>query len=384
MIVLRAHDEAKGGYDVRKFFLCLFLILTLYKSSVLADVNYASNEMIMSLNSDWIDMSTRSEDSNAAFLSPHGSALFIYVVNVMDNANIDEPAIFDTFLNMMSYETRRDMLLDQFNEFLESLGIENQAQFIDYLDGIPAVYTCVLTDENTYCAIAYLMNRQELWIVLCGSSDKAIAESDLIEALSHTSSLLSMDGDQNKSTSENKTDTSSWSDTGLLIEQVPMRVHISENDLNIFTLDTSEDSISYQRLPAGESTIYTRMKLLDASLIVSRPYMPYHDFYVMVRIKDDKYKGMISWREASEKDIDVLIHTMFDPKLIDYSLYYTDSGVFAELNLTFEQDSLRYATIHNGDMIYIQGKSGHGPLTDEDIALVRQVVDSIEFMEPST
>ena len=102
------------------------------------------------------------------------------------------------------------------------------------------------------------------------------------------------------------------------------------------------------------------------------------DFSISIRVKDRKYE-----------DLDLRTLDSLSVRLVFEQLYATfgsdtSNKEIITINgipyLKFNwKDEQRYATILDGDMIYIWGKRANGSLSNEEQALLRHVVESIVY-----
>lgn len=106
------------------------------------------------------------------------------------------------------------------------------------------------------------------------------------------------------------------------------------------------------------------------------------DFQIMIRIKDQKYPGMDTRRDPPAQT------TAFFNAV--YSGFPGTSGASGKEIVTvngvpylkfswMNGTELRYATVINEDMIYIWVSRRNGKVTEEDAALLREVVESIRY-----
>ena len=168
---------------------------------------------------------------------------------------------------------------------------------------------------------------------------------------------------------------------GIRIPEVPMTVHLSEDDCNLFTQDNDPNSPSMQRCPYGADKMNLYTRGLGISLMVTHKDENPMAFNIQIRVKDDKYTGRPDWSMLDDAGIQNAMRMLYnlDPAVENHEVYRTPGFAWSRFALGFDRNALRYATIQNGDMIYVHAMRDDGPLTDEDLALLEAVVNAIEL-----
>ncbi len=226
--------------------------------------------------------------------------------------------------------------------------------------GLPAV-AAVVQYEN------------DLWFIICMSENSASARS-LFESVCGSITLGEARDEGGRR------EQADYSD-GYFIPEVPVTVHLDDRDLNIYTQDTPADSLTMQRTERGKATMDWYVAAQNAKLIITYPDRMPTDFMIEIRVKDDKYASMTSWDKLGEEEIALVMDKLYGNQVSSYTVYKTDTATFTVFSFSFDVNALRYVTIKNGDIIYVHMKRSDGPLTDEDHALIRRVVDSMEFAD---
>ena len=365
---------------MKKVVVILFAICVLFSCAALAESDFSGNELEISLSYRWFDMTYMNTtiDADAVFVSMDGAVLIISSTDILqDLQDAEESAMYESIIELMTDDMKQSLLKEELQTAISTFTVSGEIQTAALGDGIVGCY-CSCKEGTQQYAVAKILAKREEWTMICSSQD---ATNDVQAALTEA-----MDGIQLRQAdgaAQENTPSSGMSgdSSGYEIPEVPMIVHVSEEDVNVYTLDTPADGLTMSRTSLPKESVDAYVKGINASMILSPSYDDNLDYNIQIRVKDDKYSGLKSWNEASDAEIDALVNMMYGDKLDEYSLYKTEQGVFAQMKLTFDVNSLRYATIQNGDMIYIQGRKNSGPLTDDDLALLKTVVDSIEFVD---
>jgi len=182
-------------------------------------------------------------------------------------------------------------------------------------------------------------------------------------------------------------------ETGASAEQpsVLQEYTLSEGPFTL-TLDAGRYNIVTSEMPADDPAVIrsgikadmfeTYMSLVNKSLILTDidDKIPAAKYEIAVRIKDSKYPG-VDLRECSEWLADMMLDTIYS----SFSGTASDKEIISVNGVPYLKFSwmngsqLRYATIIGGDMIYIWAARDSGRVTDEDAALLLQVVESVKY-----
>ena len=167
--------------------------------------------------------------------------------------------------------------------------------------------------------------------------------------------------------------------------EIPAVLHLSEENLNIYTPSISQNSLTMSRLSNQEKKYMDlEMYLMDyIKAFISYPDTRVDSFCIEIKVKDNKYTHMASWDKANEPEIASMMNTIFEGQIPSYSIYRTDTTTYTVFKMPSDKEALRYVTLKNGDLIYLhmRRKDGYGTLTDEDYELLKSVADSLEFLD---
>ena len=217
----------------------------------------------------------------------------------------------------------------------------------------------------------------DLWIVFCLEGKNASAQSVFKKVCGSIGLGRPSDKGTGGSAGRGTADRSD----GYTIPEVPVIVHLDDKDLNIYTQDTPADSLTMQRTEKDKATMDWYVGATSAKIVITYPDAFLDEFNIEIRVKDGKYSGLPSWDKVSEEDLSSMMDMIYGNQISPYTVYKTDTATFTVFKMNFDGDAIRYVTIKNGDIIYVHMRRGNGPLTEEDHALIKRVVDSMEFID---
>lgn len=167
---------------------------------------------------------------------------------------------------------------------------------------------------------------------------------------------------------------------GYSLNDGTMVLHISEDDYNIFTANNAEDSPSLSRTGYTKTQMDLYVDAANLELFI----LPYE-------AKDTKFSIHVKSEESMYTDQNALMIDDSEWELIclglmagfgqsKYETVVKDDARYCVIDYQVaSSNSRRYTTIHNGYMIYIWASRDNAELTQEDIALLEDVVNAIEY-----
>ena len=225
--------------------------------------------------------------------------------------------------------------------------------------------------------IAIMQYDNDFWVLICLEGKNLTASSVFEEVYGSISVAESMDDD----TGLNSTQVQYNENDGYTISEIPAIVHLDDQEINIYTQNTPEDSLTMQRTDVDKATMDWYVGAQNAKMIITYPNITAQEFRIEIRVKDEQYSGAPSWDELNETELSIVMHMLYKDQISPYEVYKTDTATFTVFKMSSDKDGLRYATVKNGDMIYVHMERNNGALTDEDDALLKRVVDSMEFID---
>ena len=162
----------------------------------------------------------------------------------------------------------------------------------------------------------------------------------------------------------------------------PFTVTLDATKYNIVTTGMATSDPAVVRSGIGADMFETYMSLNGKSLIMTdiNDKVPAAKFDISIKIKDKKYAD-VDLRKCSTADANMMldmIYTSFSGSATGKEIVKINGVPY--LKFSWMNDTqLRYATIVGGDMIYIWATRDDGKVTDDDAALLLQVVESVVF-----
>lgn len=162
----------------------------------------------------------------------------------------------------------------------------------------------------------------------------------------------------------------------------PFTVTLDATKYNIVTTGMATSDPAVVRSGIGADMFETYMSLNGKSLIMTdiNDKVPAAKFDISIKIKDKKYAD-VDLRKCSTADANMMldmIYTSFSGSATGKEIVKINGVPY--LKFSWMNDTqLRYATIVGGDMIYIWATRDDGKVTDDDAALLLQVVESVKF-----
>ena len=166
------------------------------------------------------------------------------------------------------------------------------------------------------------------------------------------------------------------------VEQGPFTVMLDDGSYNILFkgMTAEEPALIRSGLTLERCEWYMSSVKKDLILYRLEDQFP-APFEISIRVKDNKYSG-IDLRTCSSADVAAaldMLYASFVSSGAENKEVVTINGV-PYLKFDWQGGAQqRYATIVNGDMIYIWAERGEGEFTEEELLLLRQVVESIRY-----
>lgn len=160
-----------------------------------------------------------------------------------------------------------------------------------------------------------------------------------------------------------------------------VHIALTEDDCNILTTDTPEDSKSFQRIGISK-------EILDFMFVSGEDDMFFvplggdlMEMVVELRVGDgDQYNG-ITLRDlpADERENQMKMLARVTPSG-EYEVFETENGLYCVFDWTLSGDGDRiYTTIHKGVLYEFDVVRSDAPLTDADIAFLEMVINAVEY-----
>ncbi len=156
-------------------------------------------------------------------------------------------------------------------------------------------------------------------------------------------------------------------------------VYLDRNAFDVFLQDNSDnqEALEHQGVTRAQMDLYMNGVGYDIMGVPCDQSIKDCDWRFILHVKDPAYEGIDNLKNLGEIEKGMLGDTLAASFAIDdYELYQTedvDYIVFEALN------SLRYATIIDGRMIYIYIHMDHGSVTDSERELLRSIIDRIDW-----
>ena len=394
---------------MKKLAAVILALLFICSAAASAEVSFEGEALRIDLPSPWFDATEETDPSDVYFMNLYNDQVLIWKEDLSD---LGDMATVSGVLDVLSDEIKQSLTDSVLESLMESMEVTGEIIDVDLPDGIFGSYASTNDGENDLAVAVVLGGSSDVWdLISFGGYTGHTPEDVMLEAFSY----MSLDGVQPTSGGGSGSGTSSPTDapagtptytptlppldntteppadmssgesgsgaprSSISLAQVPLTVRVSETDMNLYTTDTPAGSLTLSRSSSTKQQMDEYVSSVGASLVITHPDDPGLDFEIQIRVKEDRYTGVRSWTESTEEEIGAQLNSMYGDMLPRYSIYRTDTGVFAAFALTSDSNAFRYATIYNGDMIYIHGKRNNGPLTEADRILLKLVVDSTEF-----
>lgn len=166
------------------------------------------------------------------------------------------------------------------------------------------------------------------------------------------------------------------------VEQGPFTVMLDDGSYNILFkgMTAEEPALLRSGLTLDRCEWYMSSANKDLILYRLEDQFP-APFEISIRIKDNKYSG-VDLRTYSPADAAAVLDTLYASFVTSGAENKENVTINGVPYLKFDWQNgaqQRYATIVNGDMIYIWAERGEGEFTEEELLLLRQVVESISY-----
>lgn len=349
--------------------LALMCVVTFF--TVISETDAKEMHLEIELPSEWDEIGTGYSDiAGTAFTHKSGAMIIIIKMNT-DFVMGDE--IFRDYYNTELWP----LILKATMPSL--LGLYECSGEIIYEKKNEGIYYCAAETQymSKPCIMAIVQYENDFWFILSLAGVRH-SENDVFSEICD-SILLS----ESNSNSSDKIETPLNNDSveEYYIQDVPAIVHLNDNELNIYSKDTPENGLTMQRTKdVTKANMDWYVTSIGAQLVICYADTSLRDFNIQIRVKDEKYKDWPSWDQISESLLSLTMNLIYGDGITDYYVYKTKTATFTVFKMLTEGESLRYATIKNGDMIYVHMRRQNGTLTDRDYDLLKMVVDAIEFI----
>lgn len=352
---------------MKKTALLVFLLIAALGATGLAEASFATTSLSLDLPANWFNLGMISGATEMdCFMKLDGSMLMVSGMDAQEALSSDIVSLFSESRFMQP-------LLDKMlAEELEQLGVEGEVAPLALENGIKGSLAEVDFDgdPSVFSVIQY---QNDIWLLICTSGVTPPREllTEVLDCIA-----LSDTGDAPDAAAAPVMEAEG---DGFVLTEVPMRVHLDEAEFNIYTTDNDENSLSMRRTEYSKEKMDAYLGVLNIALLITRPDESLLDFNIQIRIKDDKYEGVPSWSELSDEQIDDMMEAVYGSDVAEYSLFRTPTGTFAVFAMSIDTNALRYATIQNGDMIYIHAQRKNGELRQDDLDMLKAVAEAVEF-----
>lgn len=204
--------------------------------------------------------------------------------------------------------------------------------------------------------------------------------------------IIFHDGDEKETADDGNSQGGSKNESGLVAKEKlrtymlpagPITVTLDENKYNIFCQGMTKNDLSIIRSGDDAQAIndYLDINNKDMVIVNMDETIP-AEFSISIRIKDQTYKD-VDLRNCSfdtaKMALDIIYSSFEDTGTA------TDKEIVVINNVPYlkfrwmNNSQLRYATIINGDMIYIWASHKDSGIVDADAEMLLQVVKSIQY-----
>lgn len=159
----------------------------------------------------------------------------------------------------------------------------------------------------------------------------------------------------------------------------PFMANIDEKAFYVLSKNTPENSSTFKHLKIKNKEEADRLVArLQLDLYIVPKEKPDTDVIIAVRIKDKKYEEIGSFSLLYEQYGDTIMETLVAGfGATQYEIYEKNGFVYCLFDVAIDGIyQKRYATIEDGDMIYIWAEKNE-PLTEMEMEYLRCIVDSI-------
>lgn len=168
------------------------------------------------------------------------------------------------------------------------------------------------------------------------------------------------------------------------LQDGPFTVTLDESKHNILVsgMQTSEAAVIRSGIDANTFESYMSIQNRSLMMFGINERVP-AEFDISIRIKDKKYED-VDLRKCSTVEAAMILNELYtdfasSAFTISNKEIVTINGVPYLKFMWMDGSELRYATIVNSDMIYIWATRDNDTVTDDDSALLLQVVESIKY-----
>lgn len=157
-----------------------------------------------------------------------------------------------------------------------------------------------------------------------------------------------------------------------MIFTVPDGYHAYDTEGNYTEEMCTAQGVSLENMQA-----YMQVSGYDFVLVPAEETMQALSFEVDIRVKDND-NGVENLTELSDSDLANLAQMLVTGfQASDYTLYDTQDARFIVFDCTLVHAERRYASIINGKMVYFIAIPASGEMTDEQDALVKNMLDQL-------
>ncbi|MBE6911138.1 MAG: hypothetical protein E7473_01315 [Ruminococcaceae bacterium] len=219
-------------------------------------------------------------------------------------------------------------------------------------------------------------------LLLCGCQSNENTQSEIATDNIESTTV------QNQS--EEVLDIENLKENEFRISDLPGKITVSDL-YNVYSLDNEYTD----EMCAEQSVEPDRMKLyldtqkeyggINMFIIPKSNPIATTDFQIQIKVKSEKNYGIDNFAELSSSDFSMYKEALmqsFETALnteLTSTVYENKSKKWIVFDCYMTDHQTRYATILNGKMIYVIGKSTIGPLTNSQKNEITQIIDSLKF-----
>ena len=244
------------------------------------------------------------------------------------------------------------------------------------------VTTAAGTMESVPCQIALLLNETSLCVLAYFDLSGGGSQRDILDFVDWFSPAA---GGAAGGTAASETAAQIRKEGNrYYLDKVPLTLDLSEDEFDIVYLGITEDSESVRRSPYSLEQINAVLSAgITTDMVIWRTGtdgLPDRAPSVRIRIKDQKYEG-IDFRVLSESALKETCDALFVSMAQDgqYQMETVNGIPYARFRFNAGNE-IRYATILNGDIIYVFLKYPDG-LTEDSEAMLRTVLENLKTVE---
>lgn len=204
--------------------------------------------------------------------------------------------------------------------------------------------------------------------------------------------IVFQDGDTKETTNDENAQDSNKNESELVAKEKlrtymlsagPITVTLDENKYNIFCQEMTENDLAIIRSGEDAQAIndYLDINNKDMVIVNMDETIP-AELSISIRIKDQTYKN-VDLRDCSlanaKMALDIIYSSFEDTGTATDKEFVVINNVPYLKFRWMNNSQLRYATIVNGDMIYIWASHKDSGIVDADAELLLQVVKSIQY-----